>query len=64
MKKSLNQHPGTCAQMEQEWANALTGNGTVTNVQIIIHYGSNGRPTGFTVDATVNGVDINYPHTN
>lgn len=64
MKKTLNQHPGTWAQMEQEWVNTLNANGTVTNIEINIIYGSNGRPTGFTVVADVNGVTTPYNHTN
>jgi hypothetical protein len=39
MKSSINQPPGTYAAMEQEWANAITNGGTVTNVKIEIVYG-------------------------
>jgi hypothetical protein len=56
--------PGTWAQMEQEWANTLNNGGTVTNIEININYGANGRPTGFSVLADVNGVTKPYNHTN
>jgi len=64
MRKTLNQSPGTWAQMEQEWTNILNNGGSVSNVQINISYGPNGRPTGFNVIATVNGNVTNYPHSN
>lgn len=50
--------------MEQEWTNILNNGGSVSNVQININYGPNGRPAGFNVIATVNGNITNYPHSN
>jgi filamentous hemagglutinin len=64
MKKSINQPPGSYAAMEQQWANALNGGGTVTNVRIEIIYGANNRPVQLNVYCKVNGVDKFYPHIN
>jgi hypothetical protein len=60
MKSSINQPPGTYAAMEQEWANAITNGGTVTNVKIEIVYGSNNRPIQLNVTAKVNGLFKSY----
>jgi DNA/RNA non-specific endonuclease len=64
MKKTLNQAPGPWAAMEQEWANTLNGSGTVTNIEINISYGANGRPTTFVVSGYVNGSYTQWDHIN
>lgn len=64
MKATINQNPGTWFTMENEWASVLNNGGTVTNIEININYGSNGRPLSFSVEATVNGLPKDYPHTN
>jgi DNA/RNA non-specific endonuclease len=64
MKKTLNQSPGTWAAMEQEWANTLNGNGTITTIEINISYGTNGRPNGFIVTGLKNGSEKTWTHTN
>jgi hypothetical protein len=64
MKKTLNQQPGTWAQMEQEWANTLNASGTVTNIEINIIYGANNRPTNFVVTGKINGVANSWNHAN
>jgi hypothetical protein len=64
MKKSINQPPGTYAEMEQQWANAINNGGTVTNVKIEIIYGAGNRPIGFDVTADVNGIPRQWLHNN
>jgi DNA/RNA non-specific endonuclease len=65
MKKSINQHPGSYAAMEQQWANVFNNGGTVTNVRMeLIYSGASKRPIQINVKAVVNGVEQNYPHFN
>jgi DNA/RNA non-specific endonuclease len=64
MKKTLNQAPGLWAAMEQQWANTLNGNGTITDIEINIIYGTNGRATNFVVTGKVNGTPTVWNHIN
>lgn len=57
MKKSINQAGGDWYNMEATWAQKIQNGTSITDVKIEIQYGSNGRPTSFSVTWKENGVD-------
>lgn len=58
MKKSLNQSGGDWYNMEQAWATKIQNGITITDLEINIVYGANGRPTKFVVKWKEDGIAI------
>jgi len=56
MKKSLNQSGGDWYNMEAAWATKIQNGVNITDVNIVIVYGTTGRPVSFTVSWKENGV--------